>query len=440
MAKDVIDSGSSAFSPCFKIVPDKVLVDEIVSIRLLGFETNQLITVRARMKDDLGKQWESYATFKADGHGVVDVNSQKPLSGTYDGVDPMGLFWSMAMDPNEKKISIFMKRTLTPIIVTLTAEVDGKTIASGNLERSFIAPNITGTPIRENGLVGTFFHSSDSGPRPGVIVLSGSSGGALEHYASLLASHGYAALALAYFAMEDLPTELVNIPLEYFEKAIHWMQGQETVDGDKLAVMGRSRGGELSLLLGATFPEIKTVIAFVPSGIIWAGLPQRDGVQPAWTHHGKPLPFVSPGFTGSSRIEFEQKVRAGMPIRLTPYFLKGMEDEIAVEKATIPVEKINGPVLLISGQDDQMWPSSFFCKLVIDRLDKHNHLYPYKHLNYKGAGHMIGPDFMPKTFTIMRHPVKDTLYELGGNAKDYAFASSDSWSKTMRFLGQKLKQ
>jgi hypothetical protein len=87
-----------------------------------------------------------------------------------------------------------------------------------------------------------------------------------------------------------------------------------------------------------------------------------------------------------------------------------------------------------------MWPSSLFANHVMERLAKHNHPYPYQHLSYEGAGHGIVPGYLPKTFTVIRHPVTGYLYELGGNAKDNAFASGDAWSKTIKFLGQNLKR
>jgi dienelactone hydrolase len=440
MPKDTINSESSSRCPRIEILPQKTLINEMPKIRLIGFKANETITLRAHMRDDGGKKWASHATFKANSHGVVEVNRQRPLSGSYDEVDPFGLIWSMSLTPDEKEISAFTKTTLDPMTVTFTAEVNGKPLASADLERSHMRSNVKRIPVRENGLVGTFFYPVDSDRQSGVIVLSGSGGGASEHSAALLASHGYAAFALAYFAMEDLPTELADIPLEYLEKGIHWMQAQKAVDSGRLAVMGWSRGGELALLLGATFREIKAVVAFVPSNVIWSGVTRDGTLKPAWTYHGKPLPFVHTKPISSDRIDSEMRMRAAMPIRLTPHFLRAMEDEAAMKKAAILVEKVNGPILLISGQDDQMWPSSLFSQLVIDRLAKHNHPYQFEHLSYRGAGHMIRPDYMPKTFTITRHPVTNSLFELGGNAKDNTFASLDSWSKTVDFLDKNLKK
>lgn len=49
--------------------------------------------------------------------------------------------------------------------------------------------------------------------------LFGGVGGLIEFRASLLAAHGFAVLALAYFAYEDLPKLLQEVDLEYFEEA-----------------------------------------------------------------------------------------------------------------------------------------------------------------------------------------------------------------------------
>ena len=48
-------------------------------------------------------------------------------------------------------------------------------------------------------------------------------GGLIEYRASLLASHGFAALALAYCDYEDLPLHPEKIELEYFEEAVNFL-------------------------------------------------------------------------------------------------------------------------------------------------------------------------------------------------------------------------
>lgn len=62
-----------------------------------------------------------------------------------------------------------------------------------------------------------------AGPFPGIIDLFGTGGGLCEYRASLLAGHGFAVLALAYFRFEDLPENLEDMHLEYFEEAVNFM-------------------------------------------------------------------------------------------------------------------------------------------------------------------------------------------------------------------------
>ena len=45
----------------------------------------------------------------------------------------------------------------------------------------------------------------------------GAVGGIMEIRAALLAAHGFAAMALAFFNFEDLPKELNDLSFEYFQ-------------------------------------------------------------------------------------------------------------------------------------------------------------------------------------------------------------------------------
>lgn len=62
--------------------------------------------------------------------------------------------------------------------------------------------------------------SAGPGPFPAVIDLFGGAGGLIEFRAGLLASRGFAVLALAFFAYEDLPKGLTQLDLDYFEEAV----------------------------------------------------------------------------------------------------------------------------------------------------------------------------------------------------------------------------
>jgi hypothetical protein len=425
----------------FDISPQNALIDETINIKLRKLWHNQEITLRAQMRGYLGiaSQWESYAVFSTEESGEIDVGKQEPLRGTYNGIDPMGLFWSMNLVKGLKMAkpphTLSEANLENETSVSLTAEVDGKLIAETVVKRLYVLPGIKMIPVTYDGLVGKFFYSPHSDPQPGIIVLSGSEGGieVAQRYAGLLASHGYSVLALAYFKMDGLPENLYNIPLEYFEKAINWMQNQENVVRDRIGIFGRSKGGELALLLGATFPQISAIVAHTPSAVVFEGIIQRrkgksGAKQSSWSYQGQPFPYVK--FKMGSPFKmlsllFKLAVHNLQPAHI---YVESMKDAVSVEKATIQVEKINAPLLLISAEDDVVWPSATFCRMIVNRLKKFNFPYTLKHLNYSRTGHNIIFPYLPTT----------DLQRNGGNAKDNALASQDSWIEILKFFNQSL--
>jgi dienelactone hydrolase len=422
------------------VEPRRSLVDEPIGIRLAGLESTQHVTLRASQTDDLRRTWRAHATFVADAHGEVDVAAQAPLSGTYADADAMGMIWSMALATDEPNQAPFFQKEPTPLPVELVAEINGAPAARTTLERLYVADGVERIPVREEGLVGTLFVPPSAGPHPVVITLSGSGGGLSEGGAALYASHGYAGFALAYFNYEDLPQELVEIPLEYFETAIRWSQRQPHLDGNRIAVSGTSRGGELVLLLGATFPAVKAVIAYVPSGIVYGGIGRSGvrGASPAWTFRGEGIPYMQPR---PEKLSPEPPPSPpGQPIPLTPRFLHGLEDEEAAARVEIPVERINGPVLLISGKDDAMWPSERLAEIARRRFQAHHFRHPYRHLAYDGAGHMIGTPYQPTTVLASRHPLTGEVFAYGGTPKAYARARADSWREILKMLAETFGQ
>lgn len=421
-------------------VPDSVLVDQSFNICLSGLPQGQHVTIRAKTKDGERKIFESYATFISDTEGKVDTNIQKPINGTYDGIDSMGLFWSMKFEDKRKK-AFFIKTKSTPLVIQLTAEIDGIKVAETEIERLFVASNIAKIQVEERDLIGVLYYPKDSSPIAGVIVLSGSDGGSREDAAALLAAHGFAALSLPYFGVEDLPKDLMNIPLEYFGRAIHWLQGQSFISNNRIGVIGLSRGGELALLLGTKYHEIAAVIAASPSAYHYAGLRNfMSQPYPSWTYKNEPLPYLKSKFDIGGIFRFYKSIITRQPINNLAGFYKTLKDHMQTDAASIPVENIKGPVMLISGGDDQLWPSSLFAETVMKRLAYYNHPYQNIHLYYKEAGHFLCfpytlPNMPPN---IMMSPWGGMTIPFGGSAKANTNSSLDSWPKILGFLKQNL--
>jgi len=74
----------------------------------------------------------------------------------------------------------------------------------------------------------------------------------------------------------------------------------------------------------------------------------------------------------------------------------------------------------------------------MERLRQNGHPYHFQHLKYEGAGHNIGIPYGSTTVTSIRPAASGTVLALGGNARDNAFANSDSWPKVLTFLEKSL--
>jgi dienelactone hydrolase len=420
----------AAAGPTIRVQPDNDLQDIPLSIRLSGFAPRQPVTVMAEMVTWEHRRWRSAATFVAGADGGVDVGTTAPVGGSYSGVSPMGLIWSMEriVGPEWDAPTTSVR---LPGTVAFRAEAENGARAEATVIRAMVGPGVTFKLLEADGLRGAWYLPPGDGPHPAVIVLGGSDGGLPVRFgAPLLASHGYATLALAYFGLPGLPRGLVNIPLEYFGKAIAHVRAAIAPRNDFIAVHGTSRGGELALLLASLYADIRAVVAVVPSGVVIGAFgPSEPGdrrPRAAWTLAGKPVPDM-----GQNNRYANSWIADPVP-----RFLNSMRDLDAVERATIAVERIKGPVLMVSGHDDQIWPSFELAEIARRRLEEHNHPWPFEHISYSDAGHGMVPPYAPTTATTIFHPVTGRAIAFGGTPKGQIEANVAYWRRTLDFLAQ----
>ena len=385
-----------------QIAPERVQGDEAAVIRVVGLEAGERVTLRSSLTDGAEVRGGAQAEFVADGEGVVDVSKSAPVGGSYKEVSAMGLIWFMM--PASKGANAYVSpRNLGRQTIEFEVMAKGTKIAAGRLEQDAVAAGVRRVAVHDGALRGILFVPAGEERHPGVLVIGGSNGGVPTRQAAWLASRGFTALALAYFHYEDLPPMLENIPLEYFQRGLGWLARRPEVSGERLAVMGTSRGGELALQLGSMFPIVGAVVAYVPANVLYAACCGNTSFPYAWTWGGRPLPYAMP--------------------------------RMGVGAEAIQVEKTRGPVLMISGQDDGVWRSSEMAEMVMSRLKRAHFEYTFENLKYAHAGHAAGrPEIRPAWHGATRHPISGRVNNIGGTAKGDAESSMDAMPKVLGFL------
>ncbi|WPC40095.1 acyl-CoA thioesterase/bile acid-CoA:amino acid N-acyltransferase family protein [Clostridium sp. JS66] len=421
------------------IMPEVSKADESVNIEISGLLKNQKVIIRALSNDyycintsifDVGDkaEWESYAVFTADENGNIDLENAKPIEGTYKNIDKMGLFYSMSVKKNQKANvptslnDIGENRNHT---ITFQVESNGAVIASKVHKRIYCNENIRSVNVIEDKLLARYFTSKDNTPRPAVIVLSGSDGRIekAQAIAELFAMHGYSALAVAYFALEGTKESLSCIDLEYVENAINWLKKQATVIKNKIGIYGRSKGGEMVLLSASMFKDISCVIANTPSCYVYEGLktnsfPSRHS---SWMYKGKEFPYIKFSFSILVRTLIKMMLRDKKSVA---WMYNKLVEKGNVDEAVIPVEKINGPILMISSLKDNIWPSKIHCEIIVELLRKAHFKYEYKHITYEKSGHMLTVPYQ-SIYPSDKYPE---------DIDSYAKANIDCWKETISFL------
>ena len=295
----------------------------------------------------------------------------------------------------------------------------------------FLFDGIRAEEVKEDGFYGRYYSDHPSQPVPAVILIGGGHWG--DYWASEFAKQGYVGLSLPYTREEGLPQLPEEIPLEYFAQAINWLKTQEDVDPDHVLVMGASKNSEIALSVASLYPQlVGGAIAYAPSSVSWSNtvLPfNSPELKPSLTFRGEDVPYLT-----MERVQGNE----GNKIDTYAYWNAGLEKD-SMNLAAIKVEQINGPVLLLSGKADEVWPSSKMADQIEIRLKTNSFAFPFYNLQYEGAGHLIStnPDAendVDNRSGTMVIDGKTYKYDFGGSKEADILAKKEAKIKVFEFL------
>ncbi len=395
--------------------PSEGLVDSLPAVRLEGVATTADVTLTVETTDVAGHAWRSHTAF--------------------DCKDPSERWWAMEF-VSDGVAPVSFVGSPDRLEYRLTAEVGADSV-SVSAWRRWGAGESSRT-IDGPGFRLTVLGAEDGGRKCAVLLVPGSTGAApLLPRAALLAAHGHRVGVLSYMAEPGLPRSLREIPLEALAAGFREFASQPEAAAEPIAIYAVSVGTGGILAALAAFPELEpaAVVAVAPTHVAWQGLAE-SGPPPktsSWTLAGEPLEWV-PMHAERILPEVLRHAIAGRlrrhpaprALHMRPAYEAGLRDGKAVTAAALAVERIRCPLLLISGGDDQMWPSDEMAEAIIARRGRGDD----RHLHFAAAGHFIGPPFTPTTV-----PWNDSLYS-GGSAAGIAEAQAESWPAVLDLLGR----
>ena len=414
----------------------QTLMDQQVFIKVSGLKPNVKVTIIATSLVLVARgqaMFFSFAYYAADGKGEVDVGVMPSVGGSYTGIEPMGLFWSMTLAPGQTPGRRFSVSDVTkPVIVKLTLceghinDIDQRVIEfhdeksqimlqSCQVERWYMKwdGSILRIPVRSGNLRGTLFVPKDNKMYPGVIDMFGSAGGLMEFRAALLASHGFAVLALAYFAYDNLPNNL-QLNLEYFSDAVDWLEAQPMVLKNSVGIIGVSLGANLACISPLLNSKVKAVVSINGTHYLFGA---------TFHYKGQKVPSRP---VDASKIKITPNGAVSSP--LSP--VSGHPD---IENCLLKIQQAapsTSFLFIHGGSDNNTDPEHGF--VLASRLNTSGHQRS-RLLIYPGAGHLIEPPYTPLNRYVFFKTYGD-IVDYGGDMRMHAFAQESSWKEIITFL------
>jgi hypothetical protein len=409
-------------------------VDRTPALVVRGAEPGERVELELELEDAFGGAWRSRLRYRADETGAVDPSRAAPIDGPVESPDPGAPIWSAEALGASR--GIYLPPASSPLTVVATA---GRRATMARGERLLAGEGVRVEEIRDGSLVGRIHVPSGEGPHPGVALFGGSEGGidnSLSPAAAALASHGCLALVVGLFGTPGLDEELIEIPLERYGEALRWLARHPATGGAPPAAVAISKGAEglLASLALDRAPPVSAAVAISPSAVVWQAVGEQGPVpgRSSWTADGEPLPFA------------EMDTEAAMNEMLRNALLRGVDrrrhrptllhlastyrfDRVAPDsEQRIAAERIEAPLLLLSGEADELWPSTPMASALAARREGAS--ATTEQHSYSEAGHLLRMPLIPTT-----GPWAEGI-AFGGTARGLAAAQADLGARIVEFL------
>ncbi|KAM3588094.1 uncharacterized protein V6R79_021154 [Siganus canaliculatus] len=432
LAKQLLNSGQSflrrlsamsrSVPPLLSVHPVRALVDELLTVTVENLDPGSAVTLHSLHQSEDKDYWEAYGHYVSDHRGSVSVSEDFSFGGTYTGKESMGLVWSLRPVPGSRKFLRLRKTDVcSPLLFHVSVYAghlsegfrEQTPLASTLVERWYIAPGVQRIQIRDRGVKGTLFIPPGPGPFPGLLDLWGGGGGLVEYRAALLASHGYVSFALEYLSPGELDS--ADLQLGYFEAAFNLIKEHPLVDPDRVGIFGLCLGATVTINLAARSSAIKPRCCVCVSGNHISGATMES---------------FSRAVAENSHLLAVDENNSQIWRNIGLFFLKK-------PSKLVDVERINCPMLLVNGHDDQNNSAVESAERMARIMKAAGKEQLLTIVQYPDTGHLIEPPFSPHfratNFLASKTGAKVSLL-WGGQTKPHSDAQEDAWKKILSFL------
>ncbi|XP_077413385.1 acyl-coenzyme A thioesterase 3-like [Vanacampus margaritifer] len=398
----------------------RCLFDEPIHVKVAGLGSGQVVTLRARATDQQGVVFRSAAIYRADDSGELDLCRDAALCGTYEGVEPMGLLWSMRATVPFKYFQ--WNKALSPHVVRFSVhdgvdveeEERGGALAEATNERVLMGEGLAREVVNLGKCTAVLFTPPGEGPFPGVLDLSPF---ASEKRASLLANKGFMVLSMPAFT--DKPTNVKYLELDNFQEGLRFLQQHPKVGSDGLGVIGRCKGGDIALSLASFVPGVRAVV--------W--------INACSANIGSPLHYRGREILSAVTLDLTKILPTADGASIIKY---GVGDPDSEENRTslVPVEKATADFLFLASEDGLNFDCRTYMESMAARLRRagNNNV---ETACYPRAGHHLEPPYGPHCYSgvhaFLRRPV---LW--GGEPRAHTHAEVLAWKKVEEFFRSRL--
>lgn len=431
-------SGYSASAQSFEIDTHKAqYAGDPIEIVVSGLPPQSEVELRARrvLKNHYApgapiQTYASSARFLVGDDGRIDVSGSATVGGSYEGIDPNGLFWSMRPVDDDSVVA-------DPRI-ELEAMIDGESIASAAFDLVQVPPDYTVQEVP--ALPGSYFAANPKpGDHPVIIIVGGADKLKVNRETVMpqLVSQGYSVFFFATYeiiygpsepSVKELPTRYVDIPVDQLQDVRNWLAEQPGVDEGRIGLYGYSRNAAYVLLAATRFDWIDAVAAIAPSDVVWEGW--GDGVKlgttSSYSWEGEPLAYVP---YSDNWYRETAKFGRGERGRLRTPMEEGRRDNPKrVAEARIPIEQYTGALLVAGGEQDDLWSAGHMAQNMAERRAENG--LATELLVFPDAGHsLIGDGQNPIIL----------LYEADEVRPSLAKAQNRTWRTTLELFDNALK-